>query len=301
MADRKNKIQTVSGCRTALRFLVLLAMLAGLFLTGPAVHAEDSRVFDYYDLLTDSEEETLQEVYRQFETENDIIIFLVTADNSVTGGSSDSASSRYLENFNDETFGANAIGLLINMESRYIYVDVAGEEALRVFTDSRQGEILDSVLEELYEEDYQAAGEVFAKKAGEMIYRAENTSGSGSWDGDYGYGELVEEPYMKAHFGIDPVVLAVAAVLAAIITAFIFYTLYGKHKEKHEAYSAAGYIVPGTVRMHVNRDVFIRQYITRVPRPQPTENRGGGGGSRPHTTVHHSSGGHMHSGSGRHF
>ncbi len=261
---------------TVICFMMTIALTAAVF------HAQDERVIDTYGLFTDSEITRLEAYCQQFEEETGIRTAIISVDAETVGGERDKDSIRYIEAYADALSEDDFLGLLINMDTRYYYIDVRGNDALRIYTDSRQEELGDAVVDRLSAGDYEAAGQVFLNKAAQQCaYARDNQS----------YGTIREE---KTGFQAGD--LGIAAGLAAVISGIATGIRATRHKERRLATEANRYIVPGTINLHRNRNVFVSQYVTRVPIAEEKDSGGGG-----FTTTHTSSGGSSHSGHGGHF
>ena len=237
---------------------------------------------DIYGLFSVSEEEKLKEACTAYTEETGIDAAILAIGYDQAGSYEDMI--RYMEDYADRYMGENSIGLIINMDIRYYYVDIKGSEALSVYTDQRQVELGDEVIRYLSSGSYAGAAGAFLTRAAQQYAYAHETGA---------YGTIVQEKER----GFRGSVLAGAAALAAVISALITGLRRGRHNERHLAADADRYVVPGTVNVYVNRDTFVSQYVTRMPRVEQ-EPKGGGGGF---TTTHMSGGGHMHSGHGGKF
>lgn len=275
---RKNSIYAIVYSICALVCCGLITVM-----TAGELHAQNERVVDTCGLFTESEAAALEQACLQFEQETGIRTAIFSVNTATVGGQSEDDSVAYIEAYADTLSGADFVGLLINMDIRYYYIDVTGDEALRIYTDSRKGQLGDDVAERLSKGEYAASAQVFLEKAAKQCaYARKNNS----------YGTIKEE-----RKGFQPDIFGIAAVLAAVISGMTTGIRAKKHKERHVATEANRYIVPGTINLHRNRNVFVSQYVTRVPIPQEKDQGGGGG----FTTTHTSSGGGTHSGHGGHF
>ena len=267
MRVRSHKRYTVS--------LLLAAFLSVLALCAGAVRAEAEALLvrDYYSLFSEDEVQALDEQCRAFYEKNGLPIFILTADNAAVGGSADSTTVAFIENYASRNFSGDCVGLIINMETRYMYLDVKcdNEETRRRLTDAKQRRIHDVVREALASGDWYGGAQAFIRQTDEEYNYEGGSSREGSGILYYG----------------------VCAVLAAAITGIMYAARASKHKEKRIAVSADPYVVGGTIRLTRQADDFVRTYVTRVAKPK--ESSGGG------TSTHTSSGGHTHSGGGSHF
>ncbi len=114
----------------------------------------DEKVFDDADLLTDEEEEKLQEAIVSMAQETSFDIIVVTA--SDTGGKT---SQQYADDFyDDHEFGyeqdnGSGILFLIDMYNREYYISTAGE-AISAFTDADIEDMLDAICTDMRQGEY---------------------------------------------------------------------------------------------------------------------------------------------------
>ena len=260
-----------------IRMLPLLCLMLFLSAVSAAAQTGFSWVRDMYSLFSDSETETLEQMCRDFYDRNGIPVFILTADNATVGGSADSSTVAYIEDFADRYVDGDCVGLIINMETRYLYLDVKcdQEETRRRLTDSRQKEIHDAIYSRLSAGDWYGGAKAFINTTDKMYNLPAGT------DGGSGSGES-----RGLYAGI-------CALLAAVCTGVTYSARASRHREKHIAVSAEPYVVGGEISLTKRADDFVRHYTTRVK--IESESHGGG------TSTHTSSGGHTHSGGGSHF
>ena len=235
-----------------------------------------SAVYDYQDFLSDEEEADLTSRFAAFEKEHGIKMFLMTPGVQQVGGYTDQDSINYIEAFAENTIGTDSIGLLVNMDTRYFYIDIFGDKSINAFTDDKQEQIESAVIECLYTEDIYGAGVAFAKEADRLV------------DYDPRAGRTVRGGVLSGVIGLIGSLGLVASKSK-------------KHREKAVATDADIYADPASLLLSLNRDNFSHQYITRVARIQNSRGGGFGSGFGGHTTTHTSFGGHSHSGGGGHF
>ena len=278
--QRKRKAGRKTGRSAITRCLLLLLLLAAAVL--PIFGAADVPVFadasgspayvtDQQGLLTQEEADQLAEACGEFAKKYDCNIFFVSAGDPQIGENHTEEDDRtYLENFNEQNFGAgsDSIGLLVDMDLRYYYIDIMGDQALQAFTDQKQAKLQEAVEEELAQGNYAQAPFTFVDQA------------------DYWYGR---NPKSGSY-----VMWTLISIGVAVLIMFFWYrSAAAKHKEQHVSAEAAAYVRPDSFRLSVRQDRFLRSYMTRVARPK---NTGGGG-----TSTHSSGSGTSHSGGGGHF
>ena len=262
--DRCNPVRRGLACVFG---LLALIFFWGTVLTEP-FFAESPYVYDQYGLFTEEEDQELEEACRAFhDAHPELEAYFVTVDNETAGGTSDWYTQEYIEQFAQAHSDGNSIAMIINMESRYYYVDVYGDRATACYPYRQQDKIRASIEDRLYDGEYYEAVTTF-------LSQAEAYSSDSRMEG----------------FGIVDIgiCLAVGAVAALAITG----VRASKHKNVRMKTDARNYVASGSLRFRVRNDRFIRTYQTRV---RKAETRSGGGGG---TSAGHSSG---HSGGGGHF
>ncbi len=260
--------------------LVLLTavLLGGVFFScmTKTVWADDSYVRDSGNLFSDDEERKIEEICEKYREENGMNVFVLTVNNSDVGGSDDYDTQKYIEDYSDAVYqGQDAIGLIINMDIRYFYMDIRGDNALAVYTDSRQDVLYGKISSQLKQVNYYKAVE-------EMVSLADKYAKEGP-----GEASGTED------FGVTHTELLASIAIAVIVSSIILAVMISAHHEKKMAVGAQDYIPKGGFQLSGQRDVFVRQYVTKTSK----ETRSSGGG----TTTHRSSSGSSHSGRGGHF
>lgn len=254
-----------------------------------AVCTETERVFDFADVLSDEEEESLRKLIakREKQTQCDIVLVIMNESLEEYARRYDAYASgnEYAmikaDNFYDEYgFGWNkykesddgdGVLLLDNWYREsdgkvYTWFSTSGK-AERAYSNARIDHLLDEVYEYVETNPYKA-------------YRA-----------------YVETFYrdMTGNAGMNvpwPVVLLVPLVAAVV---FVLLNLSGKEGKKTTQVTT--YLEGGRPEFTVNRDRFLRKTTTkrRIQTSSGSGGHGGGGGGGHHT----SSGGHSHGGGGR--
>ena len=274
--------------RLGARLCMMLVLLALVLLRPVPAFAQSETVQDFAGLLSGAEIAQLEERCATFRQNTGIQAAVLTADSGTVGGYSDSATIRFIENYGDTYLDDTYIALIVNMDARYYYIDVKGNDAFAVYSDRRQEELGDALVGQLLSNDVAGAGMVFLDQAEEQ-YRYVHATGSFSTVQE-GTGSNVPGGFRGGILGMSGLVSAMLAGITTRVRA-------GRHREKQLATNADRYVVPGTIDMHVNQDRFVSQYVTRAPRVEQQVKPGGGG----FTTIHTSGGGHSHSGHGGHF
>ncbi|MEE8886187.1 MAG: TPM domain-containing protein [Eubacteriales bacterium] len=302
MTERLRKNCDISSGKHRSAWARILAVLAGLafaiaVITGASalqVNAETGSVSDLGGHFTSEELQQLNSECADFSEAHGFEVFILTVMDDTVGGDSDSDNISYIEDYADSHYAdEGAVGLLINMESRYYYIDVSGNVPLNVYTDSRQEVMQNDVEEELSQFDVAAAAEVFISDADEYATESEQYDDTSQY---YDY-----QSELEGQQAYDASTFILPAIIAAVVAVIVLVSQLSRHHEKKIARDASGYVVPGSVDMTVHQDIFMNQYVTRVPINTDHDDGPHGGHHGGGTSVHMSSGGHAHSGGGGHF
>lgn len=246
--------------------------------------APAQRVYDYADVLSDSEEEYLRQVIAECEQQGLSDIVLVTICEEM--GRSDSEWNRNMMNCADDFYDNGKFGfdkpygdgalLLDNWyEDEYgsqmgTWLSTSGKMEDRIGVSEE-----DSVLDAIY--DYIDYSTVKAYEAGirKLAYWGNRASG-----------------------GIDLQIPVVFILVIPSVVAFIFAVTSMKQAPGTDTTTAYTYLAGGKPNLRRQSDVFERKHVTSVKIESSSGSGGGhhGGGSAGH---HHSSGGHSHGGGGR--
>ena len=251
---------------------ICLLFLCLSLLTLCSFDANQQKVYDEADLLTEDQEESLQEEAVELAEESEMDVVMVTTDD--TGNLN---TSQYNEEFyNSHSFGyegpgGSGIQFLIDMEHRQYYLLTAGEGDTR-YTDAEIEKIYDRIAPAMEEGDY-------ADACSRFLEAAERYAGDGrtlSW-------------------GIVVLILAASAAFAAVTVAAVAWV----NKKTVEGTWRRSYM--GN-RVHMNRqqDRFTHTTVVRTPVPKPKSGSGGGHGGGGHGGGGHGGGGHSRGG-GRSF
>ena len=276
---------------------LLLAMMLLLSLTLPAYATEEllDYVVDYADLLTDVEEEMLQQRIQESKTDLQLDIVIVT-----TYGTGNKNVQAYADDFYDANgygYGADNSGilLLLDMEAREWYMSTCGE-AIYIFTDYGLDQLGQTIVPWLSSGYYYDAFDAWLDALPQYVDAFRNQSPVDGYvqpdEYDSPYGDEIY--YYDDHVGIRikpfPVALVIGLV-AALITVLI---MRGKMNTAKFRSGAADYLKSGSFHLRQRSDMFLYSRVSR--RARPKQNTSGGGSS-----VHRSSGGVSHGGRGGRF
>jgi uncharacterized protein len=281
---------------------VLLCLLLGLSLSVFASPATDGYVIDQADILTEAEEETLEEqlgVVRSAWQSDVVIVTQKTIDTDA-------------ETFADDYFDYNGYGyggtkdgvlLLVSMHPRELWVSTRGTAMLSI-SENTIVHMLDEIAPMFSDARYYDAFNAFANTVESYLSQPIDEEGDDddyfyATDDDYddGVESAKTQPRIRvlAKKGIG---FLAFGLLASLVIMLI---VRSRLKKVHPAADAANYLLP--FNLTTNSDVYLRQTHTSVPIPQPQSHSSSGGGSRGGSSGggHISSSGASHGGGGRSF
>lgn len=269
-----------------------LAYQAGLLLEGEQAQAAtqqklyysngdvpldlEQKVYDFANLLTDSEEQTLAARIRAFCQQTNLDLPLVTI-NDAEGKSSRAYADDFYD-YNGFGVGENADGmlLLIDMDNRQAYLSTTGR-GISLFTDSAIYDVTDPVAQRLGDGDYfggcQTGIDLIIRHVEEEMEKATPA------------GRLVRSARR----------LPIYLLIAGGISAIILWGMARGHKTARRARNAASYLDQQSLFFPLRDDQFIRSSLTRS-RIESSSSGGGGG-----TSTHSGSSGSSHGGGGSSF
>ena len=290
------------GLAGLLPVLVLSLLLCGY-------SSLDPKVFDEAGLLTESEENELQEDIVDLAEKLSLDIVVVTTED--TGGKS---TASYAEDFYDshgfgyEREGGSGVLFLIDMDNRQYYVDTIAA-AQEVYTDSEQESTLDDVADDMREGDYYSACRQFLRSVEKYATNSE-VALNGYYDEaadafiEYTPEQIRENERaaeLREVFSAGEILkrLGISLVIGIAGVGLMILNVRGRRIPAGRVY-----LKPGSERIRARRDFRTNTTVTTRHIPKNNGSGGGsgkGGGGRGHTTSHRSRGGHSHSGSGRSF
>lgn len=256
-------------------FLALTLLVIAFFPT----YAASTKVYDQADLLSTSEETSLQASIDELISTYQIDVGIVLS-NSMDG----KTSRAYADDFYDGNgfgIGEDYSGLLmlINMEDREVYISTCGK-AISYFTDARINTMLDQITPYLKGQNYMNACTSF-------LNEVEDKLALGIPNNQY----TVEEKGFKFSLTHTLIYLFVALIFSLL-------TCFGVKKSYSRPTSISGraYINQYSVNFTRRLDTFLGSHISRTKRESSNNSSGGG-----RSTTHSSSSGRSHGGGGRSF
>lgn len=275
---------------------ILLALAVLLCTASVAVQAneDDTRVYDYADLLTDEEEAELTEACLAVEDEIETELYILTTDDA-----EGKDTVAYADDFGDEhAFGydepyGNYMILCIDMDNRVAWLSTSGK-ATSYLTERR----IDSLLDDLY--GYLTSGDYYntctsyiessvTYLSSEPAHTEAETDPNQYQDTMYVYDEEEQDASVLETVLFNLFIAMIIGGVSVLIMSF---------HSRTRVTASAGTYSKGGPQIHRREDNFIRR--TTTSRRIDNDN-GGGGSSHGGGGSHTSSSGHSHGGGGRSF
>lgn len=256
--------------------LMLVLMLLVIPVQGAQMDNTDF-VVDNADLLTDAEEEWLEELALEVSERWECQTVIITAD---------SLNGKDITDYADDTFdyegygygsGDDGILLAVDMDKRDWAISTYGY-GITAFTDYGQECMMDEVLPDLSDGYYYDAFETFLEQCDDLLEQARE-----------GKPLDVRRSGGKSWFSIPRLIFSIAA---GCLLALIPMSVLKKEINNVQSQSgAADYVRSGSMKVTQSNDRFLYSHVTK--RARPKNNGSSGGGSRTHS----SSSGRSHGGS----
>ena len=258
MKSKKCKIKIIS--------LFLMILMSFTFLPISVLASETYRnvdtskkVYDYADLLTDTQEKTLKKEIDKLIKKYEYDIFIVTINDNNENTSN--PTRKFIEDFGDyNNFGLSEkepayVSLIIDMENREVYIDCTGLKCQKVYSDSRIDSILDDIMKYMGSENYYKATDSFLKNIKEY---GNKSSGEPVYDE---YGNVIDK-----NTNISdrlPKALIKGILSGLLLSGIITIIIICNSKPVKKATEASQYKSSSLNLTHKN-DRLIRTYETKV-------------------------------------
>ena len=254
-------------------------------LNTPAVDASE-KVYDYADLLTDSEEKEIYQEVLDFINQADMDMAIVTiAENNKNN------EVAYADDFYDyNDFGTDSshsgILFLADMDNRVIYMSTTGQ-AISLYNDYRIEAIMDAIYQEFSNQDYKEGISSFIRAA----------------KGYESLGHLSEVEDAKYHVASDGEIVRTFPFLQVFgipfgLTVVIISIMIHKNKLVRKATSSREYLVKDSVNIQTLSDTLTSTRTSVTPRYSSSNDSDGGFGD---SSTHSGSSGRSHGGGGHRF
>ena len=227
-------------------------------------------VVDNADLLTTEEENALCARFETLAQEYQMELAVLTVPDLEGKTAEEYADDFY--DYNGYGYGENDDGMLVLYKpgeegNRYIHITTHGK-GLKAFSNSVCDNIIDSMIDDLKNENYASAFNTYA---------------------DLG------EKYLKPN--VSFIWLLMCIVIGMLAGFIIIKSIAGKNKSVRKQTNATVYTRPGSMVVTGSYDTFIGKRLYQTPKPKSDDSSSGGSSGGSHT----SSSGRSHGGSGRSF
>lgn len=242
-------------------------------LNTPSVDASE-KVYDFANLLTDSEEKDIYYQVQDFIMEHDMDLAIVTIDSNNKRSQVEYADDFY--DYNDFGIGSSRDGVLflIDMQYRQIYMSTTGD-AIQMYSDYRIDQIMNAIYQYMTDTDYFNGISNFID---ELSYYA-----------SVGYPEMDEASRLSVGQ-----CLKYGAIISAIATFIIMLVLVNKNKLVRPATTAREYLDKESVVVNNYGDIFMGSNTVKHKIEHSSSSSGG-------SSTHSSSSGSSHGGVGHGF
>lgn len=223
----------------------LVIVLTSLLCLGASAES-NTKVVDYADILTDSEESKLQSKLDALTDEYGFDVAVVTVDSLGTS----SARSRAELEYNQNGYGDDGVLLLLSIEYGDWYIATTGE-GREIIEDSDVDSIGSALADDYRAGDYYSMFETFIE---ECDYYADNHF-------SFGFGKH----------------LVIALVIGFVVAFIATGVMKGKLKSVRFNNTATDYVKSGSMKVETSRDIYLYRNITRVPKPKSSSSGSSGG------------------------
>lgn len=257
------------------RFLIMmLALLLCLCLAIPALAREITpHLVDQADLLTIQEEKELLSKLDTVSSLHEMDVVVVTV-NTLYGQSPEA----YADDFFDYNgYSENGVLLLVSMEDRDWWISTTGY-GINVFSDAGIEYLGDQFTPYLSDGDYAEAFVIYADLCNDFITQAKT--------GDPYDTHNLPKGGFPFFFN-----LAVCFVIGLVFALIVTGIMVGNLKTVRFQSGAANYVIPGSLNVTHQQDLFLYRNVRRTPKPKPSSGSG----------THISSSGRSHGGGGGKF
>ena len=246
-----------------LAFFLAFALCLSFALPAAATQVSKQHMVDDADLLTDYQQEQLQNTLQQLSARHQMDIIIVTVD-SLDGKSATAYADDY---FDYESYGwgddYRGILLLISMEDRDWAISTCGY-AMEVFTDDGLDYIAGKIVPDLSDGNYADAFAAFASLCDTFLVQA-------STGEPFDSSTLPKEPFSLLWI---PGCLVIGLLIAWIVVTIL------KNQLKSVRYQSAAkdYLRQGSLQLRVCNDLFLYRTVRKTPKPKNNSSHSGSSG-----------------------
>ena len=165
-----------------------------LILKTPKVN-EEEKIYDFAELLTEEEEETLYDEICQYISKTNMDMAVVTIDDNNKTSPMNYADDFYHYNYFGKGSTHDGLLFLIDMDNRELWITTSGEAQI-VYDDNRLDGILDKTYDKISNEDYEGCVSEFIDEATNYYNNGIPSSNKDAYideNGDYIYNSSKSE------------------------------------------------------------------------------------------------------------
>ncbi len=287
--------------------LIIISFSVTAFAYDYSGDGRTALVNDFADLLSQEDEDTLNYKLEQLSELYSCEVAILTV-NSTDG--------KDITEFADDYYDYNGFGYGDNDDGIMLVVDMGGREyattthgvAIEIFTDYNLSQLDNAFVGELSAGNYTNAFIAFYEKCEKIFIDYEYYQNN--YDGGYVY--IPDDDGVNSDnddyednntnsiteiFSLKWIIISV--VIGIIVAAGYTSVLQSQLKTVKSKPSASDYVVPGSVQITQQRDVFMYRDVKKTPKPKNNTSSGRSGGSSfgGSSSTHRSSSGRTHGGS----
>lgn len=263
--------------------VLLLVLVLCLVAVSPVLADNDGfadayyRVIDIADLLSDSEEEALNELLDEISIRQDMDITVATTDDLEGFSVEEYADLLYEQCMFGYGSDKDGLMLLISMEDHDWYITTCGY-GITAFTDAGIEYIGEQITQDLSDGNYAAAFTSYAELCDDFITQART--------GDpYDSGNLPSQP-------LSLVWIPAALVIGFVIARIFVGNMKSELKTVRKQAAANSYVRSGSMNITESNDLFLYHTVTRTKKAKSSSSG---------SSTHRSASGTSHGGGGGKF
>ncbi len=234
--------------------MVIFSVLLAFMISLPAFAAEQKKVVDDENILSDEQEAKLEEKLDELSqrTGHDIVVITVKDfSGSYNGNLVDHADAVFKEKGYGQGDSRSGILLLVS-DNMHEYAMSVNGDAREVFSEGDLESLENAFFDYLHEEQYYEAFDAFADRCDYII---------------------------KYDKRLSPIWIVISLVVGAVVAFIVVNSMTRKHKSVQSERRANNYMLHDTFRLDRSRDVYLYSTITRVIKPRNNSPSGRGGSS----------------------
>lgn len=240
-----------------MRKIIFALLILMAFIPFTTLQAENKHVYDFANLLSDSEINELEQSAAQYSDESEIHFIILTGDEEHLDGRD---VVKYMGDFYDEeapgfdqAHGDTAM-LTIDIANREVFLSAFGERPMKYLDDDRLTQIREQITADLTAGRYYDASIKFFEKVERYleVHPLLNPDGV----------------YLKFWFQV-----LIACLIGSVVVGSMLFNLGGRVTVNHQTY-----FDPKHSRIRARHDRYLRKTVTRTRIPKNNSSGGGGSG-----------------------